>query len=1224
MRAGTTQLRGTSREGHTANRRRGWIGKLRSTTTQPAEGTARLITTIAVIVALIGGAGPAAAQVLVTNLSEPSDFGYALCDSDFAQPFTTGTNASGYQLESISINFLTGRSREHEPVYVYVYGDNGRGGPNHRDQIATPTKNGATFEGPVAGVNKYTVRKYGRRPAPFNASSVHLDANTQYWVFVWAGEDDTRVNVDDTGSNEETGAPGWSIGDSGLIKPEGSAYSNYTDAFTAMTIQVEGHANPAVLISISDATATEGPDVTMDFVVTLNRKSSGTVTVDYLTLFTVSATPGVDYQDVNGTLTFRPGETSKTIKVSIIDDAVNDSGETFDVLLTDPKGAGIDRGFATGTIFNTEVLTGSFENVPGEHDGSTPFTFDAVFNSDIGISYATLRDHSFTVTNGKVTRARRNNGRNDSWEITVTPWGNEALTVTLQGNRDCGTTAAICTKEDHPVQLSNSPSATVAGPPGVSTVPVTASFSNMPAEHNGGEFTFDLSFSENVAAGYARIRDHAFSVNGANIKKAQRKTQGSNQNWTVTVDPTGNGGVSITLPETTNCNNADAICTDDGRKLNHSTSDSVQGPVGISVSDARVEEAAGAVLAFAVTLSRSASSQITINYATSDGSATAGADYTAASGILTIESGSSSGSIEVTVLDDSHNDGEETLTLSNASSGVLTDATATGTIENHDAMPRALIARVGRTAAVHIVEQVEARVNAARRPGFDGRVAGREINGKKGREFALDFLRQLGGQAGYGTPMPGTAGQQTRQRGAGGSGLGGTPLNTPGGGMNPAMGGLHSGGMEQMHGDQAGQYGMGIGFQRDRVLSGSEFALNRATSSGGILSFWSRSAQSQFHGRDGVMALNGDVRTTMFGADYSKGRMVTGVSLSHSRGLGNYASVDSGRMTSAVTGLYPWIGYKASERVTVWTVAGYGAGSLLLNPGAGPAIETGLSMVMVAGGGRGQILGDGNGFGLAFKADALWVGTHTKAVDGPGGRLAATDAAVNRLRTALEGSHNLTIGNRMALTPSVEVGIRQDGGDAETGTGMDVGAGLVFADAGTGLSVDVRVRKLVVHQAHGFAEHGMSISVSYNPTPTTPLGFIARVSPAWGGDAMSGAEALWGRESMGGMGHESVMGSGGHRLDTEVGYGLPIGSRFVGTPRAGRAHIGVRPRLPNRLRRRRPRAGTTEPADRRGRRTTGERAVPDAGAGGRHRPARARARDRAVVAGSGERTPTHD
>ena len=322
------------------------------------------------IVALIGGAGPAAAQVLVTNLSEPNDGGYWLGTFDFAQPFTTGTNASGYQLESISIDFLTGRSREYEPVYVYVYGDNGRGGPNHRDQIARPTINGATFEGPVTGVNKYTVRKYGR-PAPFNASSVHLDANTQYWVFVWAGEDKTLVNVDDTRSNEETGEPGWSIGDSGLLKPEGSAYSNYIESPTAMKIQVEGYANPEVLISISDATATEGPGVTADFVVTLNRSWSRTITVEYITLFTLSATPGVDYQDRNGTLTFQPGETSKIISVPIIDDTVPDSGETFELLLYDAKGADIADETGIGTILNTEILTGSFDNVPGEHDGLT-------------------------------------------------------------------------------------------------------------------------------------------------------------------------------------------------------------------------------------------------------------------------------------------------------------------------------------------------------------------------------------------------------------------------------------------------------------------------------------------------------------------------------------------------------------------------------------------------------------------------------------------------------------------------------------------------------------------------------------------------------------------------------------------------------------------------------------------------------------------------------------
>ncbi len=1052
--------------------------------------------------------------------------------------------------------------------------------------------------------------------------------------------------------NEEEGEWEWGSQEAGVL---------IADSVATGTIRnTEDQAEPRA-VSVSDASAAEGDSVV--FTVSLSATSSQQVTVDYATA-DGTATAGEDYTATSGTLTFQAGETTKTISVPITDDTDNEGDETFTVTLSNAAGADLGTQAATGTIRNRPVapLTASFSGVPAEHDGSE-FTFDLSFSENVAAGYARIRDHAFSVNGATIKKAqRKTQGSNQNWTVTVDPTDNGGVSITLPATTNCSAQGAICTADGR--RLSNSSSATVAGPaavvettPTVSiaggsgtegddgsiaftvtldeaasgtvtvdyatadgsaeagddytaasgtlsfaagetskaisvaidddidnesdetftvtlsnasgadlgtktatgtirnrpVAPLTARFGNMPAEHDGSEFTFDLHFSENVAAGYARIRDHAFSVNGATIKKAQRKTQGSNQNWTVTVDPTGNGGVSITLPETTTCNNAGAICTDDGRKLNHSTSDSVQGPVGISVSDARVEEAAGAVLAFAVTLSRSASSPITINYATSDGSATAGADYTAASGILTIESGSSSGSIEVTVLDDSHNDGEETLTLtlSNASSGVLTDATATGTIENHDAMPGALIARFGRTAAVHIVEQVEERVNAPRRPGFDGRVAGREINRNMGREFALDFLRQLGGQAGYGTPMPGNTSQQTRQPGAGGSGLGGTPLNTPGGGMNPAMGGLHSGGMEQMHGDQAGQYGMGMGFQRDRVLSGSEFALNRATSRGGILSFWSRSAQSQFHGRDGVMALNGDVRTTMLGADYSKGRMVTGVSLSHSRGLGNYASVDTGRMTSAVTGLYPWIGYKASDRITVWTVAGYGAGGLLLNPGAGPAIETGLSMAMVAGGGRGQILGDGNGFGLAFKADALWVGTHTKAVDGPGGRLAATDAAVNRLRTALEGSHTLTIGTRMALTPSVEVGIRQDGGDADTGTGMDVGAGLVFADAVTGFSVDVRVRRLVVHQADGFAEHGLSISVSYNPTPTTPLGFTARVSPAWGGDAMSGAEALWGRESMGGMGHESVRGSGGHRLDTEVGYGLPIGSRFVGTPRAG-------------------------------------------------------------------------
>ena len=456
--------------------------------------------------------------------------------------------------------------------------------------------------------------------------------------------------------------------------------------------------------------------------------------------------------------------------------------------------------------------------------------------------------------------------------------------------------------------------------------------------------------------------------------------------WTITVEPDGNDTISITLPATTSCSSNRGICTDDERKLSHSTSATVEGPVGISVGDVEVEEGAGVVLAFQVALTRAASNSLTVDYATSDGTATAGADYTSTSGTLTIGAGSSSGTIEVPVIDDEHNEGSETftLTLSNASSGTLTDASATGTITNHDALPAALVGRFGRTAAVHVVDQVEERVNAPRAPGFDGRVAGRAINRDMGQDFALDFLQQLGG--GYGAPGAGVASPGGGMR----SSLGPQgPLASPGpmahgGGLQrpmPMGGGLHH---------DAG-FGLSMG-GRDQVLQGSGFALNRATSSGGVLSFWSRSAQSSFYGQDGALALNGDVRSTMFGADYSKGRMITGVSLSHSRGLGSYAGVDSGRMTSAVTGLYPWIGFRASERVTVWTVAGYGAGGLLLSPGAGAPVQTGLSMALAAGGGRGELLAGDNGFGLAFKADALWVGTRTDAASGPSGNLEATRA----------------------------------------------------------------------------------------------------------------------------------------------------------------------------------------------------------------------------------------
>ena len=801
-----------------------------------------------------------------------------------------------------------------------------------------------------------------------------------------------------------------------------------------------------------------------------------------------------------------------------------------------------------------DALTAAFSSVPASHDGSTAFTFELRFSEDwtAGLSHVTLRDHAFTVANGAVTGVRRlESGRNQRWEITVEPAGDADVTVELPATTDCGDAGAVCIGTR---PLSAGDSATVAGP-----APLTAEFRGFSVTAHDGStaFTFELRFSEDVTGlSYRTLRDRAFAVTNGAVTGAGRLESGENQRWEITVEPAGDADVTIELPATTDCDDAGAICIG-SRPLSAGNSATVAGRLRLSVADATVTEAAGASVDFAVRLDRSASSAVTVDYATSDGTATAGADYTSTSGTLTFAAGEISKTIAVPVLEDSVDEGSETftMTLANPSGGnaYLFDAEATGTIENHDPLPRALMARFGRAAAVHVVEQVEERLAAPREPGFDGRIAGRELRPGMERDLALEFLSQLGGGGGVNSGAAGVRGPMARPAGPAASlGMPGTAGGVAGpvaaGGPPGAAGPGATAGLDAAGEPGGGPHGLlDMGLGGGDVLTGSAFALSRETR-GGVVSFWSRGARSSFAGEEGDLGLDGEVRTTMFGADYARGPLVVGLSLANSRGLGEYVGVDVGQVTSSVTGLYPWLGYRVTERVTVWGVAGYGGGALVLTPGVGGALESGLSMKMAATGTRGELIASGaGGFDLAFKADALWVGTAIEGVEGPSGRLAATAAAVSRLRTGLEGSRDFTFAGRLSLTPSVEVGLRHDGGDAETGAGMDVGGGLAVSDPSTGLTVDVRVRTLVAHQAEGFRERGVAVSLSYDPAPSTPLGFVARVAPSWGGEATGGAEALWGRETMAGL-TQGGFGSG-DRLDAEVGYGLPVGSRLVGTPR---------------------------------------------------------------------------
>ena len=116
----------------------------------------------------------------------------------------------------------------------------------------------------------------------------------------------------------------------------------------------------------------------------------------------------------------------------------------------------------------------------------------------------------------------------------------------------------------------------------------------------------------------------------------------------------------------------------------------MSGPVAVSVADARATEGEDATLDFAVTLDRAASHRVTVDYATDNWSATAGADYTAASGTLTFGPGETAKTVSVTVLDDVHDEGMERmkLRLSNASGATIADALGIGTINNSDPLQR--------------------------------------------------------------------------------------------------------------------------------------------------------------------------------------------------------------------------------------------------------------------------------------------------------------------------------------------------------------------------------------------------------------------------------------------------------------------------------------------------------------------------------------------------------
>ena len=499
----------------------------------------------------------------------------------------------------------------------------------------------------------------------------------------------------------------------------------------------ENAADPLPVMAVSDASANEESG-SIGFPVSLDKPAAGTVTVDYRTENVTATAPG-DYTQTSGTLTFDPGETREIVTVPIIDDMVPDNGETFKLVLSNVSGAVLADAEAVGTILNTEtpVLTGftlvnadTGRDIGAIGDGGT-FTLDDPANGSFGVraepaAGAEIGSVRLELSGAKTVTRTENlvpyslyGHANGQVHGEGLPAGSYTLRATayneanLQGEELYTLEVAFTVLASAEVEETEEPAA------------LTASFVSMPSEHAGpGErFTFELTFSEETPTSYKTLRDHSFSITGGHVRKAKRRQQGSNIGWQITVEPSGWGAIAISLPGGRACTTSGAICTAENRQLSNSPSASVQGPAALSVADANAHENSDATLDFAVSLNRASTLTVTVDYATSNGTATAGSDYTATSDTLTFAPGEVSKTVSVPILDDGHDDGEETLTLtlSNASGARIADGTATGTIVNSDPIPQAWLARFGRTVAGHVVDAIGDRLTAP--PGGGSHVA---------------------------------------------------------------------------------------------------------------------------------------------------------------------------------------------------------------------------------------------------------------------------------------------------------------------------------------------------------------------------------------------------------------------------------------------------------------------------------------------------------------------
>ena len=573
-------------------------------------------------------------------------------------------------------------------------------------------------------------------------------------------------------------------------------------------------------------------------------------------------------------------------------------------------------------------------------------------------------------------------------------------------------------------------------------------------------------------------------------------------------------------------------------------------PLTVAVDDATARE--GTEMAFTVRLSAPAP-DLTIVYArtreTTPVSAMEGVDYQPRSriSVAIFREGDTVQTLTVPTMHDAHDDGGETfeLVLTRATPArhdapfalSIADAVGVGTITNADPLPAAYLARFGRTVAEQALEGIARRLTAPRTPGVQGTLAGTALGAAPdaGPTFAA---RGLGAES----PSPGAQDPD--------------PLGDPFGFNRPP--------------------GHAPTMTAREALLGSHFSLTGARdATGGSLAAWGRASAHHFDGAargDGTaITLDATVTTALIGADYARDDWLLGLALTHSTSEGDYASLGdnpcappptsvlcdaavragTGTLDASLTAAVPYAALEATPRLKLWGAAGLGTGEVTVKT-QHQRYRADTEWTMAAAGARSTLLDAPPataGPTLALTADALWTRTASERT----AALAASDSDVTRLRLGLEGSWHIAMADAARLVPTLALGARHDGGDAETGAGVELGAGLAWSAPALGLSLDLSGRTLIAHEDDDLEDRGVSAALAFDPDPATERGAAFSVRQDVGGPAEGGLEALFtpapladrpGREA---RAHWTL----------EAAYGLPaLGGRFTASPHAA---VGLAP-----------------------------------------------------------------